>query len=397
MLGLGEYLQRHGYQNRSEIMLRHLKRVVELCNKYGYQPIMWSDMFFRLCNPDYYSSDTVIEQSVIDLVPENLTLTYWDYYHTDEKVYDYMIEKHQQFKNPILFAGGAWSWTGLLPMNRFSIETSRKALVSLRKHKVEQVLVTVWGDNGGTCPVFSVMPTLQLYAEACWNGNISDEHLEQRLKTCAGMDLESFMALESPHFVPGRDPQEITNLNPTRYLLFQDVLCGLFDRHVLPGTDEHYAQCAERLECLRDRNPRWTYLFDTAIALCHVMRFKSELGIRLKAAYDAGDRKALSRIAQIDIPALLERLEQFHRCLYTQWTRDNKIFGMDVQDIRLGALRARIERAAERVNDYVAGRLAEVDELKAERMYLDGRSDGEEKPLPLLYQYWVGNATASVL
>ena len=397
MLGLGEYLRQHGYQNRSEIMLRHLKRVVGICKKYGYEPIMWSDMFFRLCNPDYYSPDTQIAESVIDMVPKEVTLTYWDYYHVDEKVYDSMIEKHQRFHNPLLFAGGAWSWMGLLPLNRFSLYSSRKALASLRSHQVKQVLVTAWGDNGGACPIYSVMPTLQLYAEACWSGNTSEEHLSRRLKACADMDMESFMELESPHFVPGRDPEDISFVNPARYLLFQDVLCGLFDRHVLPGSDAHFARCAESLEAYRRKNPRWEYLFNSAIALCRVMELKAEMGVRLKKAYDDGDRQTMDRIANQEIPLLLERLDKLHHCLYTQWITDYKIFGMDVQDIRLGGMRARIQRAALRINDYLEGRLSHIEELEVERLYFDGRGDDDGRNLQLCYQNWTGNVTASVL
>lgn len=36
-------------------------------------------------------------------------------------------------------------------------------------------------------------------------------------------------------------------LNACKYLLFQDVLCGLFDKHVQPGYNAYYAETAERL------------------------------------------------------------------------------------------------------------------------------------------------------
>lgn len=45
MLGLGAHLDRYGYENRMDIMLRHYRRVAEIAESFGYQPMMWSDMF----------------------------------------------------------------------------------------------------------------------------------------------------------------------------------------------------------------------------------------------------------------------------------------------------------------------------------------------------------------
>ena len=50
LLGAGRYLQKKGYHERTQIMLCHLERVVELCRKYGLKPAMWSDMFFNLAS-----------------------------------------------------------------------------------------------------------------------------------------------------------------------------------------------------------------------------------------------------------------------------------------------------------------------------------------------------------
>ena len=56
MLGLGNYLDKHGYHERSEIMMKHLKKVLEIAAKYGFTCSMWSDMFFRMfSHGDYYS------------------------------------------------------------------------------------------------------------------------------------------------------------------------------------------------------------------------------------------------------------------------------------------------------------------------------------------------------
>ena len=385
MLGLGKYLDLHGYQNRTELMLRHLTRVVELCKKYGYEPIMWDDMFFRLKNPDYYALDTEIDQSVVDMVPAGVTLTYWDYYHTDAETYDTLMEKRKRFNNSIMFAGGAWSWQGVLPFNHMALLTNRCALESARKHNIRHVMNTAWGDNGGACSIFSVMPSLQMYAEACWSGDMSDENLSRRLRACANADFESFMELELPHHLPGNDGSQATMYNPARYLLFQDVLCDLFDRHLQPGSREFFTDCAETIKKHREKNPGWRYLFDTAVTLSEVLELKADMGLRLKEAYDAQNREALSSIANKEIPELLTRVQALHERLCAQWETDCKVFGMEVQDIRFGALKERIKRAADQINRYLNGQTDCVEELEAPRLCYDGREEPDPKAS---YQFW---------
>lgn len=58
MVGLGKYLDQHGYRNRQEIMQRHLEMVLSICKQYGFTVQMWSDMFFRLAfHGAYYEND----------------------------------------------------------------------------------------------------------------------------------------------------------------------------------------------------------------------------------------------------------------------------------------------------------------------------------------------------
>ncbi len=90
-MGTGKYLAKNGYRNRNEIFLDHLDRVSKICEKYQFKPMIWSDMFFRIAFDKYYLSEGEIEQKYIDMVPENVSLVYWDYYTPDEKKFRHMI------------------------------------------------------------------------------------------------------------------------------------------------------------------------------------------------------------------------------------------------------------------------------------------------------------------
>ena len=47
MVGLGKYLDIHGYTDRYDILRRHMERVNKIARSHGFEPMMWSDMFFR--------------------------------------------------------------------------------------------------------------------------------------------------------------------------------------------------------------------------------------------------------------------------------------------------------------------------------------------------------------
>lgn len=374
LLGRGRYLEKMGYHDSSEIMLEHLKKVVALCKKYDFAPRMWSDMFFRMCNEkhDYYSEDTVITEEVKAIVPPEVTLIYWDYYGDDRRKYDRMLDNHEKFNNPTAFAGGVSCWYGLVPLNYFSINSARVAMAAARAHAVKEVYVTMWGDNGAQCSMFSALPTLVCYAENCWNGRSDDENLSEAMAAVTGASYRSFMDFEKLMDLGGRTNFGITALYPTRYMLYQDVLQGKFDRHVPDGADEFFAKEALRLQKEADEAPeKYRYLYDTIAALADVLSVKAELGKKLYAAYHAGERSELSRLAEKVIPAAVEKVGTLHRVFRKQWMKDNSAFGFEVHDIRFGGLQARLLAAKTAVQEYLNGDTERIEELEAERLPYD--------------------------
>jgi N-acetyl-beta-hexosaminidase len=47
-VGRGRYLDLNGQHNRFEIISNHLRRVLEITNRHGLEPMIWSDMYFRV-------------------------------------------------------------------------------------------------------------------------------------------------------------------------------------------------------------------------------------------------------------------------------------------------------------------------------------------------------------
>ncbi len=368
-LGRGRYLDRFGKQDTREILERHLKKVCDICQKYDFEPMMWSDMFFKLAKADtgnlYYQSE--LSEELLNSVPEGVSLVYWDYVTLSSDIYRQNLARHALFKNnDTVFAGGAWKWVGYAPRARYSLETSRLALKECQKAKVKDVFITLWGDNGAEASIFAVHPAVQLFAEMNFEETVSDELLARRFKTCTGGIFDDFMLADGLDTPPGGSDMKL--VQPSRYLLYQDNLLGLFDVHIGEGYNEHYKSLAAKFQEAAARNPRYKNTFAVWAALAQVLSNKAEVSKRLYTAYHAGDKEALATLAATVLPQIADDIDALRDAEEAQWMSESKPFGFEVLDIRLAGAAARARSAARRVTAYVNGEADAIPELEAERL-----------------------------
>ncbi|TPF73415.1 beta-N-acetylhexosaminidase [Bacillus sp. D12] len=394
MVGLGKYLDKHGFRDRSTLLLKHFGRLMEIARKYSYEPMMWSDMFFRLASSgEYYDTESPIREDVIEMIPDDISLVYWDYYSVESEKYDGMLKKHKQLSNNIIFAGGAWKWTGFSSNNHFSHHAGEIAHKSCLRNGVKDVFITAWGDNGAEASIYSILPTLQL----CYTDNAETSRLEERFTTCVGGNYSDFMSLDMTMMVPGNKLPNNHSINPAKYLLYQDVLFGLFDRHVIPNEyASHFQNCADRFKKCINRNPDWQALFLTQYSLSSLLAIKCEAGINIRQAYHNQNREIMEDYCNTFLPEMKKLAEEFMKAYQTQWMEENKIFGLDVFDLRMGGLLQRIQSAINRLNDYLKGRINELEELEQEILYFDGR-EKEEETSAISANLWHTIATPSVI
>lgn len=393
-LGRGQYMDKHGYKPHFELMCEHLKRVIGICKKYNFKPMIWSDMFFHLVFGGYYT-DGVIDQELLAMVPTDVILTYWDYYSTDKEKYDRQIKKHLAFKNQIAFAGGAWKWSGIAPSIDHSMNVSKMALEACRENGISTVFTTAWGDNGAEASIMTILPVLALFAEVSYSDAGVDQKVSDKLKALTGYDTADFMALCTPNRTTKVEPI-VPHNNPAKYLFFQDPLMGLFDYHVLPSFPAHFANCAKALGTLADRGEKLSYVFDTLAKLSSVLELKCDLGVQLKAAYDANDKAALSRLADEVIPELLSRFDVYYEAFRRQWYLESRPSGFDVQDLRFGGLKQRLLNAQRTVRAYVAGEIEAISELKVPRLPFDCRDSDEGRDINVDCNFWNYISTPNV-
>jgi len=375
-LGLGRYLDLHGYENRFEIMNRHLQEVVKIAEKHNLQPMIWSDMYFRLGSKtgDYYDLNSDIPKEAIDLIPKNVQLVYWDYYHENEEFYHIFIEKHRELGSDPVFAGGAWTWNGIAPNYGRAFTTTEAALLACKKKGVQEVFATLWGDNGAETPLTTAYPVMQLFAEHTYNETVDQNSLSERFAFCTGSNLNDFLLFNELDETPGVMKNNLRSSNASKFLLWQDILIGLFDANIKGlSMNAHYKTLAEKLEGAKERNPEAIRLFELYERLARVLSLKAELGIELKAAYDDANKEKVARLLE-NIQEVKVRVEQLHESHRKVWFSLYKPFGWEIIEFRYGGLFARINTAQFRIQQWLDGEIERIEELEEERLLNEGAS-----------------------
>jgi len=359
-VGLGRYFEKHGITDRFQLLNRHLGRVTDICRKYDFAPIMWSDMFFRLGSKrnDYYDVEAHVPQSVIDNLPD-VKLCYWDYYHDNEAFYDCMISEHERMSSDTVFAGGIWTWSAFLPQVKRTEATMLPALRACAKHHVHTVLATMWGDNGAETNHFLASGMLPIFSEGAWQGaDCPFGEIERACACLTGLPYDVLRAMGE--FYPSAD-----DLRTGKGLIWCDVLYPLMN---YPG-DTMDAALARAESALRTLTPYADRLeCRYAVELFQVAREKALLVRDLRDRYLAKDTAYLRTTAEETIPRLLGLYDQLQHSHQALWERDMKRFGWEIICLRYGAVMNRLRDAADEMLRYLDGELPVIEEL-------------EEKPL----------------
>ncbi len=374
-LGTGRYLKEHGLVPGEQIMKEHLERVMEIVRKLGLEPMMWSDMFLRqFGGGSYYDVDMdQLPADAASLVPADVSMVYWDYYHFDEEHYEKYIAMHRVFGEPV-FAGGIWTWTGYGANWGMTFRSTHPALTACKKAGIRRVFATIWGDNGTEADPFANMMGLSLFAEHGYIDEFDEEKFRRRFAFCCGANYDDFYALRLLEEIPGCQKDNLEQVNASKYLMWQDLMTGLLDYHIkdLP-LDDHYASLVPVFQAAAERNGEYNEMFRFYARVADALAKKAEMGLRITKAYETGNTAALRALAKEELPELLSRVEALRSCHRALWLHRCKTIGWDVMDMRYGALLIRIRTAMEEIEDYLTGRLPRLEELEEPRRSFTGR------------------------
>lgn len=375
-VGLGEYYQKHGAVNRFELLTRHLNRVVDICKELGFKPIMWSDMFYRLGskNNDYYDTDAVVPESAIAQIPD-VALCYWDYYHTDEQFYAGMLEGHRQMGKEVVFAGGIWTWSGILPHVRKTNATMYPALRACLKAGIGTVLATSWGDDGCETDYRLALNQLPIYSEHVWLGeDCTRAEVERMGERLTGLSEACFNAM-------GAFYADDEDHRPGKGLFYCDPLYplteGLWD---LTGYREGLEEGIKTLERHLD-DSRCEYAWLAMRIALEKLNWVNEL----RPAYLRGDKAVVLTMTNEKLPAMRELYVKMMSVWREQWESGRKRNGWETICARLGAVIARlddVQRILLRWADGAIECVEELDETPLPASRLCGRQDYHTMSFP---------------
>ena len=382
-LGRGKYYNIHGDARRIDILYRHLQKVSEIAKKYGKELLIYSDMFYSLATHAEYSDETAkVVEDVATQIPDNVSLVYWNYGIRTTEDYAAIMNVHRQIKpEGLWYYGGAQSFFTFNPANSYSINHLTNAIKACRNTGVENMIISMWGDDGGECGPFACLPSI-FWASELAKGNTDEADIKKKFEKLIGVPFDDFMLMD----LTSLGELELSGCFPARYILYNDPFIGLMDKTLPEHTRADHEKLVKQLAPLC-KHERWGYLFQNLHDLCAVAAEKCDIGPRIRAAYDACDLKELKKLAK-ELRRIAKLVRKFYESFRTKWMLENKGFGFEVSDARIGGVMVRLENCADRLEDYITGRIERIEELEEEQ--LDIRTPlhpdyGQRKYL----DYWV--------
>ncbi|MBR4289714.1 MAG: family 20 glycosylhydrolase [Oscillospiraceae bacterium] len=365
-LGTGRYLRHQGYRSHREIIMEHLQTTCSLCKKYGLEPMIWDDMLFRDHTPlmNYYCDSDPITPELKAQFPDNLSFVYWDYYHDTRKEYERQLARRGCVKT--LFAGGMWKWGGWVPNFTKSFHDSICAVDACCAYGVQEIIVTLWGDDGDETPLFSVLPGLALFGLLRF-GYAAPGQTDAMCRLLSDTPLAVYEAMEHLDLIPDLPEKNLEALIPHKLLLYGDIASELFMGSI---TDDPQRLARYYRELSDQYAAMWKHIQDDHLQ--NILKMYQHLSCALSARCDAavalheGYRKKDSSAIDDAVYKLMTfagHVKQLHCAAVLVWSRECKGQGMEIIDLRLGGVQARCQALAQRLKLYQEGVLDTLTEL----------------------------------
>ena len=374
-VGVGAHLKHHEYEDPRAIMGRHLKRVLDITDKYHLEPMIWSDMYFHLDNCDYHSGGMPSEAARAAVDPR-AALVYWDYYHCKQEQYATALKKHAVFNAPTVFAGGTWTWIGPAPSYQTTIGNTVPALKACIDAGVKTVIATAWGDNGAETNLTTALLGMQIFAEMTYTGVYDEEAIAKRFARCCHANAQGFLDLSLLNEIPGVEFMPNNPSNSCKFMLYQDPLIQLFEGDT-KGLElsRHFGSLVPLYERYARENPEYELMFSFYAGLARVLERKCRWHEQAADLVRSGDRNGAFALAS-QMPDTIRMVNNLRRLWRELWESTNKPNGFEVLEIRLGGVAARLETAMDKMNAFARGDVDDIPELSDPSLPIKRQPDG---------------------
>jgi len=238
----------------------------------------------------------------------------------------------------------------------------KNALKSCMKKGVNELIITIWGDDGTECDYFSALPLIQYASDMIFTGSTKIDTTNLNVKGTLGINYDSWKTGEKIDRMPGNSG----NANISKGLLWDDPLLGLWQpqKNGL-SLNAYYAKVAKELkEELKKRENQRLML---PYLLADLLSLKADSPEKLQIAYLKNSKSSLKRILNETLPQIIAKtikLNLYHRKL---WQRNYKSFGWEVIERRYGGLLGVMDNLRSRLKAYLNGEADSIEELEVEK------------------------------
>ena len=113
----------------------------------------------------------------------------------------------------------------------------------------------------------------------------------------------------------------------------------------------------------------------------------------MRKAYKDGDRQELQAVSK-DLAKAEKLVKSFYKSFNALWYKENKPHGFEVQDVRLGGLMQRLKSCKQRLDGYLSGEIAKLEDLEDELLDFWGNFENYDRLTPS-YSNWGLTVSAS--
>lgn len=352
-LGTGKYLEINGPVDKKELILRHLKKVVEITRKYGYTCEIWGDMLTDTSNTKVTAAE------VKAALPEDVLVYLWDYSTREDHKIDEIIQKFRQHTDNMGFAGCVWKHVGFAPNLDYSLKNIIPQMEGCYRNNIERYMITMWSDQAAPTSNYSCLPALYVaseYANGNFNGkNNLDKEKFYRITGIKYDDMHSLEYMNHPY-----KAQAETLSTSAFWMFFNDILLGNFDLFIPADASEAYQDLETKYAGLSAG--KFGHIFKESACLMKVLKIKAPLNRRIRSAYEKKDKTEFRDIIK-ELNNLIEAINDFIEYFEEFYLHDNRGFGIEIHHIDFGSTVYRAKYAIKRIEAFIENDEV-IDELE---------------------------------
>lgn len=366
-IGKGEYLKYNGGklpEDLGDIFTEHLKKVIKMAAKYGFELEMWNSSIGHHCRPEHFAD-----------FEEFKDVRVWHgTYEGDftEEEFLKILHFYDDFGMKDGITGATQTWYGCAPENNFSLGNANNIMTYCKKHGVSHVCDTIWMNDGTECNHFFSLLGAIAYGEHMYNKVVTPEHIKEKFELITGTSYDAFMDMSLFHNKDMNESELIEDCGSRfwgKKLLYQDIMMGMWDKNLYDAPmSEHYVMCRDKFAAYKNLNDNFCLHYEYFESLFDVLALKCYIAERLKPAYDKGDKEFLKLAADNLLPELKGKVEKLKSVHCKQWHNTYKAFGFEIIDARYSAIAGRCDTASCRLSEYLNGEVNTLDELDETRL-----------------------------